>query len=893
MVTILWAAVLLGATAGQGQSPLIEWRFDRPAASHAWLANRDVADVRWDRSGLRFRGAGPDPILECVEPFEISATPWQAIEITLAADHDGTAEFFWSNTTQSKYGGFFPEKHTSFAVRGDGTLRTYRIFPFWQKEGRIIRLRFDPYDGASFLLRSIRIVPVPTMRPSGPSQVVPIFGVSAKGNLLTLEQPGGFAMRPSEIDGETYTIVSLTAASHGSRAAVVFAAQTGYGLHEVPVHLVPDGRWHVYNVDMLASPDWQGHIVALGIRPGENAGDACRVRSIGAYTKPIGPPDVRTTWFGTEEALPRAGLPVTVLMRAINQGGAAAGPLRPHLVLPSGAIILDGPRNAPTLRFGEEAQWRWRVRFRHPGRYTLTAQLPSGSRSSCTISVTQRVRFPGNALPDPHPIHGKYEVGVYYFPGWKTASQWAPIQRYPERRPILGWYREGDPKVADWQIRWAVEHGITFFAYDWYWSQGSRQLEHALDDGFLKSKYRHLMKFCLLWANHNAPHTSSIEDCRAAARYWIQHYFRQPEYLRISGRPVVIIFSPYRFREDLGSEGVRKALDAMRAECVSAGIKPVYLMACVGGPGDGGEAANEGYDAVTAYNWPGLAMPPGTLRAPFRTLIEGYVRNWQSLVEQVPIPLMVPISGGWDSRPWHGDADLVRTGRTPALFRRHLADAKTFMQSHPAKTLPLAIVEAWNEFGEGSYIEPHQEAGFAYLDAIRSVFGGTKGQAPHVDVTPEDVNQEIPQVTPEPLGRDRWTFAKDLEGWESGMEIQGPVQSANGLSAVTAGDDPAFFGPPIQLNASEYSRVRIRMRLTPVGGQPFDDEGQLFWTTRTTPESEANSVRFPVFGDGTWHDYQVPLSQNRRWRTVITRLRLDPCNRSGVRVEVRSIELER
>ena len=32
----------------------------------------------------------------------------------------------------------------------------------------------------------------------------------------------------------------------------------------------------------------------------------------------------------------------------------------------------------------------------------------------------------------------------------------------------------------DWQIKWAVEHGISFFAFDWYWDRGRRQLEHAL-----------------------------------------------------------------------------------------------------------------------------------------------------------------------------------------------------------------------------------------------------------------------------------------------------------------------------------------------------------------------------------------------------------------------------
>ncbi len=72
-------------------------------------------------------------------------------------------------------------------------------------------------------------------------------------------------------------------------------------------------------------------------------------------------------------------------------------------------------------------------------------------------------------------MRGPYEVGAYYFPGWHDASRWQPLQRFPERRPVLGWYREGDPEVADWQIKWAVEHGITFFAYDWYWSRRARE----------------------------------------------------------------------------------------------------------------------------------------------------------------------------------------------------------------------------------------------------------------------------------------------------------------------------------------------------------------------------------------------------------------------------------
>jgi len=84
-----------------------------------------------------------------------------------------------------------------------------------------------------------------------------------------------------------------------------------------------------------------------------------------------------------------------------------------------------------------------------------------------------------------------------------------------------------------------------------------------------------------------------------------------PEYFTVDGKPVVIIFSPRRLTEDLGSEGVWKAFEAMRQECVNHGLKGLYLVACVANAGQAQMAAREGYDAVSAYNWPALGMKPG------------------------------------------------------------------------------------------------------------------------------------------------------------------------------------------------------------------------------------------------------------------------------------------
>ena len=151
---------------------------------------------------------------------------------------------------------------------------------------------------------------------------------------------------------------------------------------------------------------------------------------------------------------------------------------------------------------------------------------------------------------------------------------------------------------------------------------------------------------------------------------------------------MVIIFSTHRLTDDLGSDGVKGAFDAMRAECRQAGLKGLYLLACVHSAAHAQQAGAEGYDAVTGYNWPGLGMNGPGKYAPFETLVDGYRQNWERILEKTPVPLLLPVSGGWDSRPWHGDKNLVRFGRSPELFKRHLLDAKRIAGNRQSEAGP-------------------------------------------------------------------------------------------------------------------------------------------------------------------------------------------------------------
>ena len=896
---------------------VVEWNFNRPDDLQGWRPNSDLTDVVITGSGLHCRAIGTDPILELQPLLNFPASAFQAVEIRLQADQDGTAELFWANTATGRYGGFTQEKALRFNVRGDSDWHTYRVLPCWQADGRIVRLRFDVYDGARFELAAIRVLDLSSTTKIAAAD----FDFSAKqanwqwvelvdhaavstwtGGELKTTSSGLLLGPPVQIDttNQTYASVRM-AVDRGERATLFFASDYRPGLQSFTFPIKPDGHEHTYNLDLLAASHWRGRVSAIGLRPSDEPNATARLRWLKVSDAPQGPAQLELQYFALDEALPRVGRPTTLRAVVANTGGEPAREIRADLQLPDGLQLLEPQpqSHGKPVSPGDEMTLTWRVEASRPlsnfCQLTLTASGADATSGRATINFTPQPSVAkASYVPEPHPVRGPIEVGAYYFPGWNTASRWQPIQRFPERRPVLGWYREGDPEVADWHIKWAVEHGITFFAYDWYWSQGTRFLEHALHDGYFQARYRHLLKFCLLWANHNPPQTSSLEDCLAVTRYWIENYFRRPEHLTFDGKPVVIIFSTDRLTADLGSDGVKRAFDAMRAECQRAGLPGLYLIACVGDVGGARRAALEGYDAVTAYNWPHLGMTGEGMFAPYATLVPAYRRQWEHLLAESPIPLTpLPISGGWDSRPWHGENNLVRFGRTPQLFEQHLRDAKAViaLEKPNPRLAPAVLVEAWNEWGEGSYIEPQAEFGFGYLDAIRRVF--TDAPEPHTDLTPADVGLGPYDVPPLKAPRTAWEFTQDYQGWNNTMHLA-EVKIADGcLHARTIGNDPAFFGPAIQVKASEFSRVVVRMKLSRRDGTTFKDNAQIFWSTTRQAETESSSEFFPVRGDGQWHEYQIPVSANRRWRGVITRLRLDPGSQPDVQVELAFIRLEK
>ena len=80
-------------------------------------------------------------------------------------------------------------------------------------------------------------------------------------------------------------------------------------------------------------------------------------------------------------------------------------------------------------------------------------------------------------------------------------------------------------------------------------------------------------------------------------------------------------------------------------------------------------------------------------------------------------------SVGWDDNPRYPEKRPYVTGSSPEKFEKVLRSAKDWCDRNTPPGYPKLIsINAWNEWIEGSYLEPDEKYGMGYLEAIRRVF---------------------------------------------------------------------------------------------------------------------------------------------------------------------------
>ncbi len=350
--------------------------------------------------------------------------------------------------------------------------------------------------------------------------------------------------------------------------------------------------------------------------------------------------------------------------------------------------------------------------------------------------------YPADYVPEPTAVADKddYLIGVQSCSLWKEGDAyagWDYVYPFAERRkPLLGWYDEGNPEVADWEIKWQVEHGIDFEQYCWYRPNDAVNqpikdgvLEQGIRQGLFNARYSGLKKFTIMYTNQGAGDTNPSDWQEHMIPYWIEYFFKDPRYLKVDGKPVLAIYYPGNFLRDFaGVEGARQALETLRDECVRAGFPGVIVLMELR-TSDRNVLKNMrdmGVDYCYAYTW-------GTADANRQR--QANVAQREAAAEE-GMRMLPSVSVGWQTSPWNGTPDPGDGWVSVDDYRRLVAWAKDeFLPTQPSGSLGrrMLMLANWNEFGEGHFIMPSSLAGFGYVDALRAVFGPP---GPHVDSAP-------------------------------------------------------------------------------------------------------------------------------------------------------------
>ena len=344
------------------------------------------------------------------------------------------------------------------------------------------------------------------------------------------------------------------------------------------------------------------------------------------------------------------------------------------------------------------------------------------------------------------PVLSEVSLGMYYFGAWSPtfggpggATPWLRIQAYPEREPLLGWYNDSKMETVDQQLSWMADYGINFVAFAWYW-EDERAIKPGLQPetavrAYLNAPTRTRISYALLWANHNkAP--ASLEEWDEMTEYWLFRHLSNPEYLQIDGKPALFIFSPDDFKKQAQAIGLEpaKMLERAREAARKKGLKGIYFVLCVAATDYWVEqfVPTSGVDAITGYNYHFGRAGPQSTQTPFShsfaELDSGYRMQWKWILSHSKVPYFVPMISGWDSRPWGESKDSLHDNSvsTPQEFEIHLRAGYDEIIGNTSKTKGIGMLCCWNEYGEGSFIEPTKRYGFEYLQRINKVFRNKK-----------------------------------------------------------------------------------------------------------------------------------------------------------------------
>lgn len=327
------------------------------------------------------------------------------------------------------------------------------------------------------------------------------------------------------------------------------------------------------------------------------------------------------------------------------------------------------------------------------------------------------------------------------FTEWTNVRRAKPLFKghYQPKIPAdLGYYDLRNPEVRIQQAQMAKNAGIEGFCYWHYWFAGRRLLDRVFREVIESGSPNY--PFCLCWANHSwyaktwdpqIPDKLLIEQTYPGREDYEEHFyamlpaFKDSRYIKVDGKLLFGVYAP------MDIPNTELFISKWNQLAKENGLNGFYFVGFTFDKKEIDPILQKGFDSVTidyikeAYKSLPLLeniflrLRRKFFRIPIRL---SYRRYMDCLLENYSVqanvhPCILP---NFDHSPRSAYRGCILTGSTPKEWGK-LCKQIFCRVNGRTNQRNLVFVKAWNEWGEGNYLEPDLRYGLGYLDELKKV----------------------------------------------------------------------------------------------------------------------------------------------------------------------------
>lgn len=347
-------------------------------------------------------------------------------------------------------------------------------------------------------------------------------------------------------------------------------------------------------------------------------------------------------------------------------------------------------------------------------------------------TVTKAIAF---YLPQFHPFPENDAWWGKGFTEWTNVGKAKPMFQghHQPHCPIhLGYYDLRVPEVMEEQARLAKEYGVSGFAYYFYWFGGKVLMDLPLQQMLGNPKVD--MPFCMIWANENwtrrwdgrdqdvlIAQEHSPEDSRALLDH-LRPFMQDSRYIKVGGKPVFVIYRSAIIPD------MKETILAWRRQAVEFGFPGLYVV-CAQTFGTY-DPRPDGFDAA-------MEFPPHIIKRKdvsdrmnqlhpdfegsiycYDEIVSGAVKREDDDFKVFPTAML-----SWDNTARKNTKGHIHTNFSVVRYAQWLSSnaERVTRDRRLSADEKLIFINAWNEWAEGTHLEPDQKHGYGYLAATRAV----------------------------------------------------------------------------------------------------------------------------------------------------------------------------